>query len=94
MNWSDIDRQIEKLPKTMNIYAQKGDKVVFLNDNGHDWEPEHARKVGLKEGGVYTVECTEVGGCHTDVYLREFPGFGFNSVMFRDLKVEVGGTKS
>ncbi|MEK3873685.1 MULTISPECIES: hypothetical protein [unclassified Paenibacillus] len=76
---------IEPSP-TMNIYAQKGDKVRFLNKNGHDWEPEKARESGLVEGVVYTVEKTEVGGFHTDVYLQEFPGKPFNSVLFEDFK--------
>lgn len=68
----------------MNIYAKNGDKVVFLNRNGYDRDPKNACERGLVEGGVYTVEQTEVGGWHTNVYLKEFPEHRFNSVMFRD----------
>lgn len=75
----------------MNIYAKEGDKVVFLNENGYDHEPEYARECGLVEGETYTVECTEVGGWRTEVYLQEFPGKSFNSVMFRDAEGDEGG---
>ncbi|ODA07335.1 MULTISPECIES: hypothetical protein [Paenibacillus] len=70
---------------TMNIYAEKGHKVVFLNKNGTESQRLGARKKGLIEGHVYTVESTEVGGYSTGVYLKEFPGYSFNSVMFADL---------
>jgi hypothetical protein len=72
----------------LNIYAERGDKVVFINRNGHDYEPGDARDIGLVEGGVYSVERTEVGGWHTEVYLQEFPNQGFNSVMFEDFVEE------
>ncbi|MNP43629.1 hypothetical protein D3C76_1374590 [compost metagenome] len=85
---SDMSFNFIEPPPTMNIYSQKGDRVRFLNKNGRDCEPERARKIGLVEGEVYTVECTDVGGFHTDVYLQEFPGKPFNSVMFEDYKEE------
>ncbi|MFU1797634.1 hypothetical protein ACM1RC_27470 [Paenibacillus azoreducens] len=78
---------IEPAP-TMNIYAKNGDKVRFLNRNGHDREPAEACDIGLVQDGVYTVERTEVGGWLTDVFLKEFPGRAFNSVMFEDYKDE------
>ncbi|WP_110933782.1 hypothetical protein [Paenibacillus bouchesdurhonensis] len=80
-------------PPTMNIYSQKGDRVRFLNKNGHDWEPERAREIGLVEGEIYTVERTDVGGWHTDVYLQEIPGYHFNSVMFENHKETVPETE-
>ncbi|MEF3312576.1 hypothetical protein PV433_27170 [Paenibacillus sp. GYB004] len=89
MNWQALDQAIkefEAATPTMNIHAKNGDLVVYLDKNGHDWEPVEAREKGLVEGMVYTVERTEVGGGHTDVYLREFPGQAFNSVLFRDEK--------
>ncbi len=67
----------------MNIYAKPGDKVVFLDENGHDWQREEARKL-MKKYRVYTVDHTDVGGFHTDVYLKEFPDEFFNAVMFDD----------
>jgi len=83
MNYEFIDP-----PPTMNIYAQKGSRVRFLNRNGHDGEAEEACEAGLNELAVYTVEKTEVGGWHTDVYLLEFPGKPFNSVLFEDYQDE------
>ena len=68
----------------MNIYAKKGDKVRFLNDNGRDSEREYAATM-LKEGQVYTVDHTDVYGWHTDVHLQEVPDQMFNSVMFDDV---------
>lgn len=68
----------------MDIYAKNGDRVVFRHpDAGY---PHHSRKAKklLKAGQTYTVERTDVGGFHTDVYLVEFPGEGFNSVLFED----------
>ncbi len=69
----------------MNLEAKKGDKVVFLNENGHDWQPKEAReKHGLVEGNVYTVAKMEVHNFSSDVWLEEVPGIAFNTVMFED----------
>ena len=67
----------------MNIYAQPGSQVRFLDENGHDYDKAKAHKF-LKKGKVYTVAHTEVGNWHTDVFLVEVPGEPFNSVMFDD----------
>jgi hypothetical protein len=67
----------------MNIYAKKGDKVRFLNENGREAERAYAAEI-LKEGKAYTIDHTDVYGWHTDVYLQEVPGKSFNSVMFED----------
>lgn len=72
------------MSETMNIYAPRGAKVVFLNQNGYDHDLEHARSCGLVEGHTYTVDRTVVHSWITDVYLQEFPDIPFNSVMFRD----------
>ncbi|WP_025682511.1 hypothetical protein [Paenibacillus maysiensis] len=76
----------------MNIYAEKGHKVVFLNKNGHEQQRIRAREKGLIEGRVYTVEQTEVSGWSTGVYLAEVPNYGFNSVMFADLVMHTNQT--
>ena len=67
----------------MNIYAKNGDKVRFLNRNGHDWQLKEAAEI-MNEGQIYTVDHTDVHGWSTDLYLQEFPGRNFNSVMFED----------
>lgn len=72
--------------ETMNIYAKKGDKVIFCNpENGRLYNQEDCFKY-LKLDQVYTVDHTDVFGSSTDVYLQEVPGVSFNSVMFDDVK--------
>lgn len=70
----------------MNIYAKKGDKVMFLNRNGYPNDPKHAVIVGVVEGNEYTVKSVEVGGWCSYVTLEEFPNEEFNTVMFADVK--------
>lgn len=66
----------------MNIWSKPGATVIFANPNaGYPHHQETAAK-HLKEGWIYTVERTEVGGWHTDVFLKEIPNVPFNSVMF------------
>ncbi len=66
----------------MNIYAEKGVRVVFANSTaGYLGDQETAAKY-MKVGEAYTVERTHVAGFHTNVELQEFPGVFFNSVMF------------
>lgn len=67
----------------MDIYAEKGTKVRFLNYNGRESDLEYAQKY-LKPNAEYTVNHTIVSGWSTDVILEEFPGIKFNSVMFED----------
>ena len=67
----------------MNIYAKNGDKVVFTGEGGCDSDNNFAR-LHLEIGKEYEVERTEVGGWHTNVYLKGFGLSPFNSVMFED----------
>ena len=69
----------------MDIYSPDGTKVVFAARGGRDSEIELAKR-WLTLGETYTVEHTEVGQSTTRVYLYEFPGIGFNSVMFDKVK--------
>ncbi len=68
----------------MNIYAKEGTKVVYTGKGGYDHHIDHANKY-LKIDETYTVDYTIVGRGHTDVYFKELPGKGFNSVHFKDL---------
>lgn len=71
--------------ETMNIYAKKGDKVVFCYpDNGYKHDQEDCKK-RLTLNRVYTVKSTEVGQSHSSVSLKEVQGT-FNTVMFKDFK--------
>ena len=70
----------------MNIYAKEGHKITVTEETinyGYNHHKEMANK-HLKVGEVYTVDHTEVGGWHTDVYIKEVPNIAFNSVHFED----------
>ena len=66
----------------MNIYAKRGDMVVFTGEGGYEYERE-AAKTMMDVGEVYIVDRTEVSGWRTDVYLRGVPG-KWNSALFED----------
>jgi len=68
----------------MDIYEKKGTEVKYTGKGGYDHHKEHADK-HLTVGGIYTVDHTEVGRWHTDVYLIEVKNEGFNSVHFEQL---------
>ena len=67
--------------EAMDIYSPPGTRVKYLGFNGHDNDKEQGDKF-LTAGQIYTIKETVVGGWHTDVYLEEVGGQGFNSVMF------------
>lgn len=72
----------------MNIYAKKGDKVIFKYPTaGHKHDHELVKK-HLTLNELYTVNKTVVGEYHTDVYLEEFPNITFNSVNFESEQEE------
>lgn len=74
----------------MNIYAPPGTRVVFAHPTyGYTPHQETAAE-HLVAGDVYTVESTDVGDFHTDVFLRERPGVAFNSVMFEEADAAQG----
>lgn len=64
--------------------AVKGTLIRFaFPNNGYLSDQESAKKL-LVEGMIYTVDFTDVDDWHTDVYLKEFPGKPFNSVLFEE----------
>lgn len=66
----------------MDIYTKKGTMVQFRHpDAGYNSHQETAKKY-LKVMKSYTIESTDISSGHTNVYLKEFPGIGFNSVHF------------
>ena len=65
----------------MDIYAKEGTKIKYTGLGGCDSHKEHADK-HLKIGHTYTVDYTVVGSWHTNVFLKEVPKQGFNSVLF------------
>lgn len=69
---------------TMDIYSEKGTKVVFSGEGG--WEKENKDALGILEvGKTYTVLYTRVGGWFSRVTLEEFPDLEFNTVMFNKI---------
>jgi hypothetical protein len=73
---------------SMDIYAKEGHKVIFSNpDNGHESDRELCKKF-LSFYGIYTIDHTCVDKYSTEVYLKEFPGIAFNSVMFSDFNIK------
>lgn len=74
--------------ESMNIYSQKGARVLFNRPNsGYMSDSEHAKR-HLVVGKIYTVEKTDVHDSYTLVYLIELPNVAFNSVHFEDVKLE------
>jgi len=72
----------------MNIYALEGHKVIMTEEtakNGYDYDKVELKKYLVQIDTIYTVERTEVGDCHTHVYLTEIPNVAFNSVNFEDV---------
>lgn len=69
----------------MNIYAEEGDKVIFLGKHGRDEELKYALQK-LEVGKEYTVYYTDVGGWYSTVCLKELPSEDFNTVMFADVE--------
>ena len=68
--------------KTDVLHCERGCKVRADHlDYGTEYDSEQAKR-WLKEGEVYEVDKVFVGGCFSDVYLKEFPGQSFNSVHF------------
>lgn len=67
----------------MNIYAEAGDKVVYLGENGYDWQREKIESLGVKVGDLLTVSYVDVREWITYVEFEEIDNM-HNSVMFED----------
>lgn len=67
----------------MPIDAKPGTKVYFWKpNNGWPGDVELSKKLGLKRFAEYTVDHTDIYSTSTTLWLREFPGVGFNTVQF------------
>jgi len=76
-----IRNTVKEMP--LNIYSRAGDKLIYLDKNGYKGEQEEAIKL-LKKGEIYTVDHVDIFKYSSTVFLKEFPGTGFNMVMFRN----------
>lgn len=63
----------------------KGRKVVFLENNGTDYDLEKAKEY-FSKNQVLTVDEIYVGRSSSTVEFTECPGKRFNTVMFGDIK--------
>ena len=74
----------------MNIFNFKPREVVCVrNDRNVIGDKEHNHL--LKIGKVYNVEDIDIHSWHTDVYLVEFPGVPFSSVLFEEKDGDTNG---
>jgi hypothetical protein len=71
----------------MRIDCSVGTKVRYaFEQNGYNGDQIYAKKY-LKVGETYTVDYTVIHSSTTDVYFKEIPGHGFNSVLFEEVDV-------
>lgn len=63
-----------------DVVAKKGDRVCYLDENGHAWEREEARK-HFKAGDLLTVDRIRVGRDYSKYYFVGIPS-DWNTVMF------------
>lgn len=80
--WGDDLNKYLGFDRGMDLWSKPGAKVVaWKPDAGYDADRQKFRQF-LTIGNEYTIDHTEVGDCHTDVYLVEVPKVAFNSVHF------------
>lgn len=56
-------------------------------DYGYPYQQEHCKVLGLEVGKSYEMHKIEVGSSSSTVYLKDFPGKYFNSVLFEYYEV-------
>lgn len=71
------------------VAAKAGDRVRFLNKNGHDWERADAVKA-FGADAILTVERISVGRSSSRYYFVGVPSY-WNTVMFERVPEEAGG---
>jgi hypothetical protein len=74
--------------KDMDIFSKPGTKVMFMNSQGGEYHRAHAINWGLVEGEIYEVSYVQIGNLYSEVYLVDYPGCSFNTVMFMEVKDE------
>lgn len=79
-----IARQRVLIPDSTIGWPENGDRMRFLNANGHEFEREAAAKL-FKVGEVYIVESCRVGGWSSAIKFKGIDGM-HNSVMFSFLE--------
>lgn len=83
-----IDATFPDDPEIMNTMAlecKPGTKIRYTGKNGWDFDQIESRK-RLEVGREYTVSSIDIGSWKSWVYLVEYPGYGFNTVHFVEVK--------
>ena len=70
----------------MDIFNSKERKIVCVENDDAGAFGCNGTGHMLTVGAVYTVIDVEVHSWHTIVELKEFPGVGFNSVLFEEIE--------
>jgi hypothetical protein len=68
----------------MNINTPQGGRIRYIGVNGHDYDIVYANKF-LEKGCTYTVDYVDINDWVSYVFLKEFPGKAFNTVMFDNI---------
>lgn len=71
----------------MNIFDTTERSIICISNEDHGMC--HVCKANadkLVVGEIYTLDDLVVYDWHTDVYLKEFPGLKFNSVLFEEIE--------
>lgn len=67
----------------MSIQTESGAKVTYaFPRNGYPGDQSLLERLGLTVGATYTVSHIDVNQSLSTLYLREYPGKGFNTVNF------------
>ena len=70
-----------------DIWNNESRKVVCTRNGDDDSLVANTYNHLLEVGKTYTVEDVEIHSWHTIVYLKEFPGKTFNSVLFNEITI-------
>ena len=69
----------------LRLNAPRGQQVRYTDQEGFESDRIHARKY-LNAEEIYTIDYIKVGSWNSTIYLKEWPGKGFNSVMFEEVE--------
>lgn len=89
-NCALVGREEDDTPKDpstspMDLDTKPGEKILFDKPHsGYEYDTEHAKK-HLVIGDTYTVERVEVADSSSEVFFKEVPDVGFNTVHFQNV---------
>lgn len=80
---------IQLISREFDIYNRRPRPIICIRNEDNKWSHADKNSPMLEVGKTYHVEDVDMGSWHTDVYLEEFPGVPFNSVLFEEVKKHV-----